>query len=219
MQKPLIVAHRINTLEGLRTLDPKYGVETDIRGHGDRLLLNHDPIWDPSKYVDLEEYLKIFAERGMAFIILNVKEDGHEQRIIELCAKYGIPKSKYFLLDVEFPYLYKAVRKLGVREIAVRYSEAEPIQAAEAQMLDGVPMLDWVWIDTNTRLPLDEVKDGKDIVDRLMKFKTALVCPDRWGRPEDIDSHAEEIKKKGLRLNIVMTSVATIPTWEKHFDA
>ena len=214
---PLIVAHRINTIEGLRALDPKYGVEIDIRGYGDRLLLNHDPISDPSKHAELEEYLKIFAEREIAFVILNVKEDGYEQRIIELCAKYGILKNKYFLLDVEFPYLYRAVRKLGVREIAVRYSEAEPIEAAEAQMKDGVPMLDWIWIDTNTRLPLDEEKDGKEIVSRLNKFKTALVCPDRWGRPEDIDAYAEEIKRKGLRLDMVMTSVATIPQWEKHF--
>jgi hypothetical protein len=214
----IYVAHRINTIEGLHSLPPKYGVEIDIRGHGSQLLLNHDPIWDASKHDDLEEYLKIFAERGMAFVILNVKEAGHEQRIIELCAKYGIAKEKYFLLDVEFPYLYKAVRKLNIREIAVRYSEAEPIEAAEAQMVDGHPMLDWVWIDTNTRLPLDEEKDGKDIVARLMKFKTALVCPDRWGRPEDIDSYANEIKQKGLRLDLVMTSVATLPAWEKHFD-
>lgn len=215
--RPVIVAHRINTLEGVRSLDPKYGVEIDIRGYGDRLLLTHDPIFDPNKHDGVEEYLKIFAERNMAFVILNVKETGYEQRLIELCAKYDIPKSKYFLLDVEFPYLYKAVRKLNIREIAVRYSEAEPVEAAEAQIKDGVPMLDWVWIDTNTRLPLDEEKDGKDIVKRLMKFKTALVCPDRWGRPEDIDAYAEEIKAKGLRLDLVMTSVATIPLWEKHF--
>jgi hypothetical protein len=208
----ILVAHRINTIEGLRSLDPKYGVEIDIRGYGDQLLLNHDPIWDESKHDNLEDYLKVFAERNMAFVILNVKEDGHEQRIIELCAKYGIPKSKYFLLDVEFPYLYRATRKLGVREIAVRYSEAEPIEGVEAQIIDGKPLLDWVWIDTNTRLPLDE-----DIVRRLAPFKTALVCPDRWGRPHDIDEYAGKIKSLGMKLDIIMTSVATIPKWEAHF--
>ena len=208
-----IIAHRINAIEGLKALDPKYGVEVDIRGYGDHLLLNHDPIWNPSKYDDFEDYLKIFVERGMAFIILNIKEGGYEQRIIELCAKYGIPKSKYFLLDVEFPYLYHATRKLGVREIAVRYSEAEPIEAVEAQMENEKPLLDWVWIDTNTRLPLNE-----DIVRRLLPFKTCLVCPDRWGRPQDIDIYAEEIKKLGMKLDMVMTSVATIPQWEKYFN-
>lgn len=215
-----IIAHRINTLEGLHTLDPKYGVEIDIRSYGGKLLLTHDPIVETNIhiYADAEEYLKVFAERNMAFVILNVKEDGHEQRLIELCAKYGIPKGKYFLLDVEFPYLYRVTRKdPHVREIAVRYSEAEPIEMAERQMENGTPLVDWTWIDTNTRLPLDEEKDGKDIVNRLMKFKTALVCPSRWGRPEDIDAYAEEIKAKGFRLDMVMTADAYIPVWEKHF--
>lgn len=212
-----IVAHQINTLEKLKELPNTYGVEIDVRGYGERMLLNHDPIVDPNTHVDLETYLKQATAQGVSFYVFNIKEAGYEQRVIDLAAKYNISKNNYFILDVEFPYLYKAVRKLGIREIAVRYSEAEPIQAAEAQMIDGVPMLDWVWIDTNTRLPLDEVKDGQDIVNRLMKFKTALVCPDRWGRPEDIDSYAEEIKQKGLRLDIVMTSVATIPMWENHF--
>ena len=219
MQKPLIVAHRINTLEGLRSIDPKYGVEIDIRGYADRLLLNHDPIVDPSKYVEVEEYLKIFTERNMAFIILNVKEDGYEQHLIELCAKYDIPKSKYFLLDVEFPYLYKVTRKDPfVREIAVRYSEAEPIEMAERQMKGSKSLVDWVWIDTNTRLPLDEVKDGEKIVKRLMNFKTALVCPSRWGRPEDIHVYAEEMKAKNFRLDMIMTADVYIPKWEKLFQ-
>lgn len=214
-----IVAHQINTLEKLKELPNTYGVEIDVRGYGERMLLNHDPIVDPNTHVDLETYLKQATAQGVSFYVFNIKEAGYEQRVIDLAAKYNISKNNYFLLDVEFPYLYRATHNEGVREIAVRYSEVEPIQVAEAQMIDGVPMLDWVWIDTNTRLPLDEVKDGQDIVNRLMKFKTALVCPDRWGRPGDIDSYAEEIKQKGLRLDIVMTSVATIPTWEKHFDA
>jgi hypothetical protein len=181
------------------------------------MLLNHDPITNPENHVELETYLQQAVKQGISFYVFNMKEDGYERHVIDLCAQYGIQKNKYFLLDVEYPFLYRATRKLGIREIAVRYSEAEPIEAVEAQMKDGVPMLDWVWIDTNTRLPLDETLDGENIVERLMKFKTALVCPDRWGRPEDIDAYAEEIKAKGLRLDLVMTSVATIPAWEKHF--
>ena len=209
-----IVAHRINTLEGLRTLNPKYGVEIDIRGEGGKLLLQHDPIYDPSKLVDLDDFLRIFSERKMAFVILNVKEDGYEERIIEMCAKYGIPKEKYFLLDVEFPFLYRATRKLGIRQIAVRYSEAEPIEAMEAQIVNGELRVDWMWIDTNTKLPLDE-----QIVSRIKKsgVKTALVCPDRWGRPEDIPVYREQMKKLGFTPDIVMTSVTNIEKWESHF--
>ncbi|MBP7967474.1 hypothetical protein KAZ66_04340 [Candidatus Woesebacteria bacterium] len=207
-----IVAHRINTLEKLSQLPPKYGVEIDIRGYGDQMLLNHDPIVNPSDHVELETYLKQFVSQGMSFVIFNTKEAGYEQRIIDLAAKYQIPKDKYFLLDVEFPYLYAATRKKGIREIAVRYSEAEPIEAVLAQMSEGKPLLDWVWIDTNTKLPLDE-----DTVKKLSPFKTALVCPDRWGRPEDIDAYAKRVKTLGMNLDMVMTSFDTIAQWEKHF--
>lgn len=208
----LLVIHRVNTIEKLKELDNHYGVEIDIRGYGDRLLLNHDPISNPENHADLEDYLKVCSEKNMAFVIFNMKEAGYESRVIKLAEKYGIAKEKYFLLDVEFPYLYRATRKEGVREIAVRYSEAEPIEAVLAQIVDGRPLLDWVWIDTNTKLPLDE-----EIVTKLSPFKTALVCPDRWGRPEDIDTYAEKIKSLGMKMDIVMTSLETVSKWENHF--
>lgn len=209
----LLIIHRINTLEKLQPLDNRYGVEIDIRGYGEKLLLSHDPITNPEKYTNLEDYLKMFADKNMPFVIFNIKEAGYEKQVIDLAKKYGISKEKYFLLDVEFPYLYRATRKEGVREIAVRYSEAEPIEMAEAQISNGKTLLDWVWIDTNTTLPLNE-----DIVSRLTPFKTALVCPDRWGRPLDIDMYAEKIKSLGMNIDIVMTSLETIPNWEKHFS-
>ncbi len=206
----IIVAHRINTIEELSKLDPKYGVEIDIRGYGDQILLSHDPISNPNTLVSLEDYLKTFTIQGNSFIIFNIKEAGYEERVLNLAAHYDIPKENYFLLDVEFPYLYKATRE-GIRELAIRYSEAEPIENVESQIRDGKTLLDWVWIDTNTRLPLNE-----EIVHRLSLFKTALVSPDRWGRPQDIDAYAEEIKQLGMNLDLVMTSVETIPTWERH---
>lgn len=209
----LIIIHRVNDIEKLKTLPNKYGVEIDIRGYGDKMLLNHDTISNPENHAELEEYLKVFAEKNMAFVVFNVKEAGYEQRIIDLAKKYNIPKEKYFLLDVEFPYLYRATRKEGVREIAVRYSEAEPIEAVEAQMKDGAPLLDWVWIDTNTTLPLN-----KDIVARLKPFKTTLVCPERWGRPEDIENYAKQIKDLGMKLDAVMTAEKEALVWENLFQ-
>ncbi|MEN9880951.1 MAG: hypothetical protein RLZZ308_134 [Candidatus Parcubacteria bacterium] len=205
-----IIVHRVNTIERLKTINPKYGVEIDIRGYGEKLLLNHDPIQDPSLHDDLESYLKVFSERGMTFIVFNTKEAGYESKIIELAEKYTIPKSNYFLLDVEYPYMYRATRKEGVREIAVRYSEGEPVEYAEAQTKDGQPLLDWVWIDTNTQLPLNE-----DIVKRLKSFKTCLVCPERWGRPEDISLYRAKITELGMSLNAVMTAEKYIPLWEE----
>lgn len=199
-----IIIHRINRIEQLIKIPKKYGVEIDVRGYGDKLLLNHDPIDDPKKYDELEEYLKNFKHD---FIIFNLKEAGYENRVIALAQKYKI--NDYFFLDVEFPYLYRATRKDDFKKIAVRFSEAEPIEAVEAQIINGKALVDWVWIDTNTKLPLT-----KDIVKRLKPFKTCLVCPDRWGRPEDIVPYIKQMKKLSFSPDVVMTSKDCVNFWE-----
>jgi glycosyltransferase involved in cell wall biosynthesis len=58
-------------------------------------------------------------------LVLNIKEAGIENAVIEKVINKGI--KKYFLLDVEFPYIFKATRA-GFRDIAVRFSEDEPIE-------------------------------------------------------------------------------------------
>jgi hypothetical protein len=198
--KYLIIAHRVNTIEGLKKVPEKYGVEIDVRHNPatDTLYMNHDP----GSGENLEEYLKHFKH---TFIIFNIKEAGIEGRCIALAEKYGIPKSNYFLLDVEFSYLYHASRKEGVREIAVRYSEAEPIEMTLAQK----GLVDWVWIDTNTILPLSPV-----IKKDLEGFKTCLVAPDRWGRPDDNASYRKTIEEMKFPLTAVMVDLEYAHLWE-----
>lgn len=202
-----IFIHRINIIERLATIPTKYGVEIDIRGENGKLLLTHDPVVPNQTYDTLEDYLSHFKHAG---IIFNLKEAGYEQTVIDLAKKFNI--ENYFLLDVEFPYLYRATRKEGVRKIAVRYSEAEPIEAVEAQIQDGTPLLDWVWIDTNTKLPLDA-----DTVERLKPFKTCLVCPDRWGRPQDIEAYIKQMNDLSFKLTAVMTALPHAEQWEKMY--
>ena len=199
-----IVIHRVNSVAVLQQLPERYGVEIDVRGYGQRLLLSHEPLDNCSQYDELGEYLKYCQGR---FVIFNLKEAGYEQRIIELAERSGL--KDYFLLDVEFPYLYTATRKLGFRKIAVRYSEAEPIENVLAQMTGGHPLLDWVWIDTNTRLPLD-----RKVMASLQPFKTCLVCPERWGRPEDIQKYQQYMNQKKIRIDAVMTALPYAAIWE-----
>jgi hypothetical protein len=202
--QPIIIIHRVNTVQKLKETPKKYGVEIDVRHnpHTGDLYLNHDPGKQGEHYSMLEEYLQSFRH---AFIIFNLKEAGIEGECIELASRFGIPKERYFLLDVEFPYLYRASRTEGVREIAVRYSEAEPIEAVEAQR----GFVDWVWIDTNTRLPLD-MKTKQ----RLAGFKACLVSPDRWGRPEEIVSYRDAIRDLSFPLTAVMVGLEYVHLWE-----
>jgi hypothetical protein len=205
-----IIIHRINTIEELQKIPQEYGVEVDVRGYGDTMLLTHDPVEGTKlhAYDSLENYLERFKH---AFIVFNIKEAGYESRIIALAEKYGI--ENYFLLDVEFPFLYRATRADNFRKIAIRYSEAEPIEGVEAQVGPDGPLLEWVWIDTNTKLPLNA-----DIVARLAPFKTCVVSPDRWGRPEDIEPYTAQMQALGFKPDAVMTGFAYRDFWNAYND-
>lgn len=194
----IIVIHRVNSIRALKKIPPKYGVEVDVRGFGKKLVLNHEPLAGGD---ELEAYLRNFHHR---FIIFNIKEAGIEERVIALAKKFGI--RNYFLLDVEFPYLYRAARE-GERRIAVRYSEDEPIEAA----LKYKGKVDWVWIDTQTRLPLN-----KKIVQQLRGFKTAIVSPERWGRSEDILPYFKKMKRLKFLPDLVMTGRMQFDIYNKY---
>jgi len=195
----LIIIHRINTIEELEKIPKEYGVEIDVRAQGDNLILNHEP----HKTGDsLEEYLKHFNH---SFIIFNIKEAGIEQEVINLAQKYNI--ENYFLLDTEFPFIYRATKQ-GFKKIAVRFSEAEPIEMTLSQK----GLLDWVWIDTNTKFPLNYESYQKII---QAGFKTCLVCPERWGRPEDIESYVNYMKINNIQINAVMTTLSYADKWKE----
>ena len=68
---------------------------------------------------------------------------------------------------------------------------------------------DWIWIDTFTKLPvnLDNQED-------LKLMKTCLVCPERWGRENDIKEYIKVLKKINFFPNAVMTSIKFAKLWE-----
>ena len=192
-----IVIHRINTIEQLKTIPHHFGVEVDLRSHDSDIIMNHDPFKGGEYF---SEYLEHY-QHGL--MVLNIKEAGIENEVLRRVRERGIKAS--FLLDVEFPYIYQASRK-GERSIAMRYSEDESMET----VLKYENKVDWVWIDTNTRLPLDT-----EICEQLKNFKTCLVCPERWGRPEDIPVYHEQIQKLNFNLDAVMTSLACSGTWQE----
>ncbi|HBY73423.1 MAG TPA: hypothetical protein DEG44_01895 [Candidatus Kerfeldbacteria bacterium] len=192
-----IFIHRVNQASRLSQIDPRYGVEIDLRADGDQIILNHEPFAGGEDFAD---YLKQYHHAG---IILNIKEAGIEQRVLELCQHYGV--TNYFLLDVEFPYIYRATRA-GVRQIALRYSEDEAIET----VLKYRGLADWVWIDTNTKLPLDAT-----VMQQLQGFKTCLVCPERWGRPQDIAEYINQLQVLHFPLTAVMAAEAYVDQWSR----
>ncbi len=194
-----IIIHRVNTLNELKTIDDNYGIEIDIRAYNSNLILNHEPFCDGDKLIDfLDEY-----RHGT--IILNIKESGIEDSVIEIVDKHTNIQS-YFLLDIEFPYLCTASKK-AQKNMAIRYSEYESIQTVN-QFIDKVG---WVWIDTFTKLPI--TKTDRKILD---KFKKCLVCPERWNRKSDIANYKKILKSMNFKIDAVMTSKSNINYWLKN---
>lgn len=190
-----VVIHRRNTLQELRELPSHFGAEIDLRARGSGIILSHDP-FEPG-----ESFTDWLAEYRHGLLVLNIKEAGIEAEVIRLVEAHGV--KQFFLLDVEFPYIYQASRA-GERRIAMRYSEDESI--ATVGKYRG--KVDWVWIDTNTQLPLTP-----GIVDQLAGFQTCLVSPDRWARPEDIPLYRACMRQLKFAPSAVMTSMATADAW------
>ena len=191
-----IIIHRINTINGLMGVPKEYGTEIDIRAFGSNLILNHEPFQSGELFEDyLDEY-----KHGT--LVLNIKEAGIEDEVLRLVRQHSQIKS-FFLLDVEFPYLYRASRN-GEKAIAVRFSEDESLETVN----NYVDKVDWVWIDTNTKLPLDE-----NNMSDLNRFKKCLVCPERWGRPFDIEKYKEKMIDLKFNVDAVMTNYKYIDDW------
>ena len=78
----------------------------------------------------------------------------------------------------------------------------------DAQNEKYVDMVDWIWIDTNTKLPIDE-----NNIPTLNKFKKCLVCPERWGRPSDIKKYKKILYNLNFNLDAVMTGKKYAKIW------
>jgi hypothetical protein len=196
------IIHRVNTITELATIPTQYGVEVDVRVHNKKLILNHDPYESGELF---ENYLKNYQH---AFLIVDVKTEWIATDILKVLHRNNI--ENYFLLGLSIPEII-ALEKNHFTSIAVRYSEYEPIAGALA--LAG--RVDWVWIDTFTKLSLTH---GEHEQIKKVGFKTCLVCPERWGRPEDISRYKKYLLKKKIKLDAVMTAQPFVEEWISTLD-
>jgi hypothetical protein len=194
-----LIAHRVNTVEDLLALPPGVGVELDLRDSGNDLILQHDPFASGEKFEDL---LKVYKDRGT--LILNIKSERIESRVIELIKKYKV--SNYFFLDSSFPMIVQ-LSKTGERNIAVRFSEYESLES----VLCLAGKIDWVWVDCFTKLPID-----KRIFSILKEngFKLCLVSPELQGRADDILPYKEYLKKEGIIFDAICTKIKNFSLWQ-----
>jgi hypothetical protein len=181
----------------LKAVPTEFGVEVDLRDSGDRLILQHDPFSDGE---DFENYLKEYEHGTM---ILNIKSERIEYRILRLLVKYGI--TDYFFLDSSFPMI-RALSSAGEKRCAIRFSEYEGLDTVFA-MAGNVK---WVWVDCFSNLPIDRASF------RLLKdagFKVCLVSPELQGRSEDIIKYKKTLEDESIVFDAICTKHYNVTQW------
>lgn len=194
------IAHRINNLYDLNKLPFEFGVELDLRDTANgRIHISHDPFIVGE---DFENYLKHYQH---GTIILNIKSERIEFKVLELLKKYD--KSDYIFLDSSFPMIYLLSEK-GEKNIALRFSEFEGMD----NLISMQNKVNWVWVDCFTRLPIDQVifKQLKEL-----NYNLCLVSPELQGREQDISSYKKYLKENGILFDAICTKSYNIQNWIK----
>ena len=165
------IAHRINTVEELKKLPKEYGVELDLRDDlKGRIYIQHNP-FEPGE--DFEEYLKNYHHGTM---ILNVKSERIELKILEMLPKYDV--KSYFFLDSSFPMIW-LLSNQGEKNIALRVSEVEGLDTPR----NMAGKVEWIWVDCFSKIPIGKI-EAEEL--KELGYKLCLVSPELEGRNEDI---------------------------------
>lgn len=195
----IFCCHRINTIKELKQIPEKYGVEIDLRDNQEssNIHLCHDPF---ELGEDFEEFLMNYNH---SFIILNVKSEGIEWKIIDLLKKYNI--ENYFFLDSSFPMIYQLANK-GERNIAIRFSEYEGLDT----IINMKNKVSWVWVDCFTKNPLtlEIYKILKE-----MNMKLCFVSPELQQQPEKIEEYKVFFKENNIVFDMICTKYYNIDKW------
>jgi hypothetical protein len=190
--------HRINTIKELKEISIEYGIEIDLRDNvNGEIHLAHDPFILGELF---EEYLKHYQH---SFIILNIKSERIEWKVLEILKKYNI--KNYFFLDSSFPMIYQLSIK-NEKNIALRFSEYEGLDTI-IKMKDKVK---WVWIDCFTKNPLT-----LEIYNELksMNYKLCFVSPELQQQPEKIDIYKKYFQENDIILDMICTKHYNITNW------
>ena len=192
------IAHRINTIKELKKIPKEYGVELDVRDYGERLILQHDPFVDGD---DFEAFLKQYNHETM---ILNIKSEGIELRVLELIKRYNI--NKYFFLDSSFPMI-NSLSLNGEKNIALRFSELEGLDT----ICSMTKKVHWVWVDCFSKLPITK-ESYKLLKDK--KFKICLVSPELQNQEHKLETYKKYLKEEGIFFDAICTKIYNIEKWK-----
>ena len=112
----IILAHRAQDIP--QYLDPKFGVEIDVRDHHGTIQVAHDPIIGASQ--TLQDWVKQHPDHPMYAV--NVKADGFERQLSHIMDNRVGPH-RWFAFDMSFPTTMR-LNHWGA-PLAIRVSDLE----------------------------------------------------------------------------------------------
>ena len=185
----IIIKHRVNTIKDLKKTDKNFGVEIDLRSNQSDIYLHHDPF---KKGELFNKWARSFKHK---MLVLNVKEEGLEDKILKILKKNKI--KKFFFHDQTFSSLLKNMTKTHV---SIRYSEYESLQKTNYLF----KKIKWIWIDNFNKIKLEK-KFYQEL--KKNKVKICLVSPElvKIKRKKEIKKVISFLKKKHFKIDAVCT--------------
>ncbi len=192
----LIVQHRVNSAAALAATPKEFGVELDIRSDARGLYLAHDPYIAGERF---ESYLDHYSHQ---LLVLNVKEEGLEDRVEEQLDQRGI--SNYFFLDQSLPFLVKRGLKGHLRQ-AARVSEYESIDSVRRI----AKFCEWAWVDFFNEPSFDSYS-MREV--QSLGLKICLVSPELHGAQREPEAAllAQQVYNSGLKIEAVCTKLPSV---------
>ena len=186
----IFIIHRVNTVKKLSAIAKEFGVEIDLRSQKNKIYLHHDP------YKNGELFSKWVKSYNHKLIVLNVKEEGLETKIIKILKKANI--KNYFFHDQSFSTLIKTSK---FTKVSVRTSEYEKLSSTKTLF----KKIKWIWVDHFTKFSL-----GKNLYKELKKnkIKICIVSPELINNKKIIKK-IKFIKKIINKNNFIINAVCT----------
>ena len=193
----IIIKHRVNTSKELKKLSVNFGAEIDLRSNNKDVYLHHDPF---KKGELFSNWIKYFKHK---LLVLNVKEEGLEEKIVSILKKNNI--KNFFFHDQTFSSLLKNMNKT---KVSIRYSEFEDLKKID-KLFDSIK---WVWIDN-----FNEIKIDRKFYSFLKKkkVKICIVSPElvKKSRSKEIKKIKSYLKKNKYIVDAVCTKNSEL--WSK----
>jgi hypothetical protein len=195
----IIIKHRVNNSKDLKKLNNNFGVEIDLRSSNKKIYLHHDP------YVKGELFSKWIKHYNHKLIVLNVKEEGLEDKILRILKKNKI--KKFFFHDQTFSSILKNMHRT---KVSVRSSEYEGLKKINILF----KRIKWLWVDNFKKISLEK---KFYLFLKKKKVKICIVSPElvKKERLKEIGKIILKLKKNNLKIDAVCTKKPDL--WLKYY--